>query len=326
MLGGFQILAHFAKAPRASFSPALGRRNAESAMKQVSEVTVTGETEVQSQRAEIRFACADPFESSPQAKPVTVLVKRQAGFPAEKAREMEGGGIHGAGNFPQGQVFGKARSQQQAGPFCLLAMSPGGGGTAWLGPEAAWVINAPNDRRQEVHSQLVEGQSVVALGQCTLAQSMLGKENSLITQRMSELKRLLRPILNVRLVAGYRFAQQVRGEGEHRAIIAVAHRVGHAVRLVPSEEKNLIGIGDDLLSADAFQEHPGARKHDVVGVGKLFGATLAGEGPAADVADRYAATAMKHARLQSRGHKQQITNSRTLATLHLRPKEATAWQ
>src|SRR6266700_3702303 len=231
VLGGFQILAHFAKAPRASFSPALGRRNAESAMKQVSEVTVTGETEVQSQRAEIRFACADPFESSPQAKPVTVLVKRQAGFPAEKAREMEGGGIHGAGNFPQGQVFGKARSQQQAGPFCLLAMSPGGGGTAWLGPEAAWVINAPNDRRQEVHSQLVEGQSVVALGQWTLVSSKKRKENSLITQRMSELKRLLRPILNVRLVAGYRFAQQVRGEGEHRAIIAVAHRVGHAVRL-----------------------------------------------------------------------------------------------
>jgi len=74
VLGGFQILAYFAKAPRASFSPALGRRNAESAMKQVSEVTVTGETEVQSQRAEIRFAGADPFESSPQAKPVTVLV------------------------------------------------------------------------------------------------------------------------------------------------------------------------------------------------------------------------------------------------------------
>src|SRR5438046_8310936 len=152
---------------------------------------------------------------------------------------MEGGGVHGAGNVPQGQVFGQARGQQQAGPLRLRPMSLGGGGTAWLGPEATWVINAPHDRRQKVHSQLVEGQSVVALGQRTLAQSMLGKENSLITQRMSELKRLLWPILNVRLVAGHRFAQQVRSEGEHRAIIAVAHRVGHAVRLVPSEEKNL---------------------------------------------------------------------------------------
>jgi len=272
VLGGFQILAYFAKAPRASFSPALGRRTAKSAMKQVSEVTVAGETEVQSQRAEIRFAGANPFESSPQAKTVSVLVKRQARFPAEKAREMEGGGKHGAGNVPQGQVFGKARGQQQAGPLCLLPMSKGGGGTAWLGPEATWVINAPNDRRQKVHSQLVEGQGVVALGQRTLAQSMLGEENSLITQRMSELKWLLWPILNARLVAGHRFAQQVRGESQHRAIIAVAHRVCHAVRLVPSEEKNLIGIGDDLLSADAFQEHPGARKHDVVGVRHLLGA------------------------------------------------------
>ena len=76
---------------------------------------------------------------------------------AEKAREMEGGGIHGAGNVRQGQVFGKARGQQQTGPLRLLPMSLGGGGTAWLGPEATWVINAPNDRRQKVHSQLVDG-------------------------------------------------------------------------------------------------------------------------------------------------------------------------
>ncbi len=58
-------------------------------------------------------------------------------------------------------------------------------------------------------------------------------------------------------------------------------------------------------------EATGARKHDVVGVRHLLGAALPSVRPAADVADRYTATAMKHARLQSRGHKQQITNSRT---------------
>jgi len=131
------------------------------------------------------------------------------------------------------------------------------------------------------------------LGERSLPQPVLVKENALFAQCVSEFERLLRGFSDSRLIRGDRFSEQIGCEGKHHAIVPFAHRMGDSVRLMAPEEQDVIRVSNDFFFANVFDKHSRAREDDVIGVGSLFGATFARVRPTRDIANSYSAAPMQ---------------------------------